>query len=112
MVWRSDTRMIYILYGDGSYEIFSDLWVAGEEINVGETPPAPLVAPVRGFGKLWLTEPRVRQGLGWATINETAFSTVVETVVEDVWRVPIFGTYFRLPTNQVATMAGNRWEMS
>ena len=36
----------------------------------GETPPAGLVEPVRGFGKVWRENPAVRQALGWATAPE------------------------------------------
>lgn len=113
MLWRGDTRTIYVLYGDSTYENFADTWTDGEPINITDTPPAPLIAPARGFGKLWATEPRIRQALGWATAIETSYSSTVETVLEGFWKFPIFGTYLRLSNGTVAHFVGasNRLEI-
>jgi hypothetical protein len=49
---------------------YQDTWREGESTGVAEQPPPGLHAPIHGFGKLWSTNPDVRQLLGWATEPE------------------------------------------
>ncbi len=79
MVWRGDTRQIYVLYNDGSYDTFADNWTPDQPVDSGETPPAGLILPARGFGKVWVNEPGIRNRVGWATNNESSFSTKLES---------------------------------
>jgi photosystem II stability/assembly factor-like uncharacterized protein/DNA-binding beta-propeller fold protein YncE len=63
MIWRSDTRTIYVvrifdrLTGRSEAWVYHDTWSEGmPEIPsacAGLTPPAWLEIPVRGFGKVW-----------------------------------------------------------
>jgi len=99
MVWRGDTREIYVLYDNDSYETYQDTWSEGEPISIEETPPQGLLPPVRGFGKLWTSQPSVRDRLGWATAEEIGYSMLIETV--RVGRHGLTGIYFRLPDNRV-----------
>ena len=69
MLWRSDNAQIYVLYNDGRWAQYDDLWREGEaEFTCGQpsNPPTPL----RGFGRVWCDHPEVRQGLGDATAAE------------------------------------------
>jgi hypothetical protein len=114
MVWRGDTRQIYVLYGKGrdrDYEVYQDTWNEGQPIEIEETPPQGLLAPVRGFGKLWASEPGVRDRLGWATTEETGFTTLIETV--RVGRHGLTSIYLRLPDNRVVLLYGYpaNWEI-
>jgi len=34
MIWRDDTREIYVLYEDGSYESYEDTWQEGDPVNI------------------------------------------------------------------------------
>ncbi|MGA9351051.1 MAG: LysM peptidoglycan-binding domain-containing protein [Anaerolineae bacterium] len=99
MVWRGDTREVYVLYDDGSYETYPDTWNEGEPINIEETPPQGLLPPVRGFGKLWTSQPGVRDRLGWPTTEEIGYAMLIETV--RVGRHGLTGIYFDLPDNRV-----------
>ncbi|RME76309.1 MAG: hypothetical protein D6784_06165, partial [Chloroflexi bacterium] len=80
MFWRSDTATIYVFAGDQPLGRFADTWDDSQpaytcpEAGPLETPPTPQ----RGFGKVWCTEPEVRQRLGWAVSGETAFEAVVQ----------------------------------
>lgn len=56
--------------GATNWQVFPDRWYEGQPASGGETPPAGLVEPVRGFGKVWRENPAVRQALGWATAPE------------------------------------------
>lgn len=64
---------IVALPADGlGWPLYPDLWQPGEAESDpawGE-PPAGLVLPIRGFGKLWATV--LRDSFGWATTPETA----------------------------------------
>jgi hypothetical protein len=79
MLWRVDTNEIYVLGSDGRFEIFQDTWVQGEDFTSGEAPPEGLLAPVRGFGKVWAQQARVRDELGWATAPETSYRMQVQS---------------------------------
>lgn len=80
MLWRADTRQVYVLYSDtNTYDTFVDTWSEGETIpDDGRQPPAGTFRPQRGFGKIWAAQPAVRDRLGWATGAETGYSTLIE----------------------------------
>lgn len=113
MVWRDDTREIYVLYDDGSYETYEDTWREGEVIDVEETPPQEFVTPTRGFGKLWENQRNVRDRLGWATAAESGYTMWVETTREHFGHYPRTDVYFRLPDSHVVHLRGSpaEWEM-
>lgn len=77
--WVQATNTIYALYNaDDTYAQFADTFVPGSDPETSsETPPPGLLAPVRGFLKVWSNEQRVRDGLGWATTAETAVPLTV-----------------------------------
>ena len=99
MVWRSDTRQIYVLYNDGSYEIYEDTWHEGDPIETPGSPPSGFYAPVRGFGNLYAAQPDLRERLGWATAPEEGFTMRVETVRGGSGRYPGTSVFFTLPNN-------------
>jgi hypothetical protein len=114
MVWRSDTRQIYVLYDDATYETYEDTWNEGDPIGIEGTPPPGLSSPVRGFGKLWASQPGVREKLGWAAAAEDGYTMLIETVRENFGRYPCTGIYLRLPDNRVVHLYGfsSSWEIS
>lgn len=78
MLWVSRTtfvqeKLIYVFFDDGTFQQFDDTWKDGDPASGNLTPPAGLIEPVRGFGKVWRegTGARVRERLGWATKAET-----------------------------------------
>lgn len=72
MIWVQGTPgTIYVLFNDGRFSRFDDTFTDGvDPTSGGETPPTGLFEPVRGFGKVWRSNPDVRNGLGWATGGE------------------------------------------
>jgi hypothetical protein len=69
MVWLQGP--IYVLYASGRFQRFEDTYAAGvDPESGGEIPPVGLIEPVRGFGKIWRTNPDVRNGLGWGIAPE------------------------------------------
>lgn len=80
MIWRGDTRQIYVLRDDGSYQTFPDTFQEGDPERGGSPAPAGLQEPVRGFGQVWRENPAVREALGWAVAAEQGVEgTVRET---------------------------------
>lgn len=53
-----------------AWELYPDNWHEGDAVSGGETPPAGLYEPARGFGKLWRENQHVRSVLGWALAPE------------------------------------------
>jgi len=67
--WREDNDKIYVLYSNGSWERYDDIWREGDPVFTCGTQSSP-PTPLRGFGKVWCTYSNVRQGLGDATNSE------------------------------------------
>lgn len=79
MIWRSSNDMIYVLYDDGDWAVYQDIWEEGTPEPGGFQPPEGLRTPVRGFGAIW----RARLGgtnarIGWATQDEYAVSVLFQ----------------------------------
>ncbi|HAJ37597.1 MAG TPA: hypothetical protein DCL15_18165 [Chloroflexi bacterium] len=78
MLWRSDTNLSYILFGDGSWAPSNETWNGQEPPWRGETP-AGLYRPERGFGYIWGVREDVFTRLGWATMPEKGFCAAVQS---------------------------------
>ena len=97
MFWREDTDRIAVLYYDGSWALYQDIWNEGEpeyscpDIAPSSSPPTPR----RGFGKIWCTYSPVRSGLGSAlegergfyggTVQDFEYGTIIRTEVGDTY---------------------------
>jgi hypothetical protein len=76
MLWASQlgdvpTKVIYVLYNNGTYQRHTDTWIEGvDPESTGETAPPGRNTPARGFGKVWHNNAAVKNGLGWALSPE------------------------------------------
>ena len=81
MIWRGDDHTILVLLDNGAWQRFDDRWQEGQPAaDPGLAPPAGLLQPVRGFGKVWreqLGGPNA--ATGWATRPEEAMAGTVQT---------------------------------
>ncbi|MBC7264526.1 MAG: hypothetical protein H5T64_09280 [Chloroflexi bacterium] len=76
MLWRPDKGLIYVLYYDHQlgrrWEAWADTYLPGDpDMDPSITPPTPeagryLYQPTGRFGKLWRSQPNLRERLGWA----------------------------------------------
>lgn len=69
MFWREDDGRVYVLYDDDQWAVYDDTWSEGDpeySCGVEQSPPTPL----RGFGKVWCTNPDLQDKLGDATTFE------------------------------------------
>jgi hypothetical protein len=79
MFWRDDTKVIYVLYNNGTWQSFNDTWTTGQpETDTSIVPPPGYYQPKRGFGKVWRDNSSVRSTLGWATTEERGFYASVQ----------------------------------
>lgn len=71
MIWMAGPpQAIYALFSTGRFTRYDDTFNASvDPASGGETAPAGLMVPVRGFGKVWRTFAEVH-ALGWATSDE------------------------------------------
>lgn len=80
MFYRQDKGLIYALYNDGTSQVFQDSWRDGDaeyscpDVSQSKTPPTPR----RGIGKVWCSEPGVRDKLGLAKGDEQGYSRPIQ----------------------------------
>lgn len=92
MFWRADIKKIYVFFGNpntdmiGTWAEYDDTWVEGEPLptpvfgtEAAGTPPQGKYVPVRGFGKLWLSNPELQDKLGWALETEQPVTGAFQT---------------------------------
>ncbi len=80
MFWRQDADALYVLYSNGTWQVYDDTWSEGDtEWDVSIVPPSGYYQPKRGFGKVWRDQAGVRDGLGWAVTEERGFIGSVQT---------------------------------
>lgn len=83
MLWvqgpQGGNGLIYVIEGApkastaGTWESYEDTWQAGDPEDSGdETPPEGLLEPIRGFGRVWYSNPALAEALGWASAAERA----------------------------------------
>jgi hypothetical protein len=78
---------IYMIFYDNNrgslvWQSFADYWREGDPISRGETPPAGLYEPIRGFGKIWYENPQVANTLGWAAFPEYADYGAIQPFID------------------------------
>ncbi|MCA9891749.1 MAG: hypothetical protein KC615_02125 [Anaerolineae bacterium] len=72
MIWIAGTGDIFVFHAaTHTYQRFAIWQYAGRQDNpVADQPPAGLIKPIFGFGKVWGNFWRVRESLGWAISGE------------------------------------------
>lgn len=77
----SNGTIYVIIHGTAkdTWQTFEDTWQEGDPEDSGDkTPPAGLIEPVRGFGRVWYGNPDIADTLGWATNTENPTNGVVQ----------------------------------
>ncbi|NDJ78383.1 MAG: hypothetical protein GYB65_19210 [Chloroflexi bacterium] len=88
MIWVEGMDRIYVIFEDGgspSWTQYTDDFEDGDqERDDSLVPPQQdLYQPIRGFGLVWRSYPRVQERLGWALTPELAFDGMYQSDVED-----------------------------
>lgn len=106
MIWRGDEQKIYVIYDDGTWEVYDDTFKEGEaESDPSLKAPSGLMQPVRGFGKVWRASAGVREHLGWAVGKEAGINALVQEFER--------GTYVRAESVEAALYeapTGKEWK--
>jgi hypothetical protein len=113
MVWNGTTRMIYVMFNDGTWQEFADTWTESEPTlpdTGGEPPPAGQYVPQRGFGKVWL-QLGGHAALGWATSEETTYQATWENHPMSDADQTVNTPHFTLPDGRVIHL-GINWSVS
>jgi hypothetical protein len=84
MIFRSSLEQqnsIYVLFPDGTYDIFPDLWEEGMQmINEDYSPPKNFYRPIQGFEFIWQEiqdESIYEDKLNWATNCEVSTDILI-----------------------------------
>jgi hypothetical protein len=77
MLWVGTLDRIYVVFEDGGspgWAQYPDEYEEGQPASDDTLiPPPNLLQPVRGFGLVWRSNPRVQERLGWAISPEVSF---------------------------------------
>jgi len=65
-----EPKRIYVMFDDGTGTYFPDYFQGEAQPPLNPPPPAGLLAPTLGFGKVWRDQEQVRKKLGWALATE------------------------------------------
>jgi hypothetical protein len=83
MIWVETQDRIYVLFEDGNapqWAQYPDNFNEGDpERDEALIPPSGLLQPVRGFGLIWRSNPRVQERLGWASSTEVGFEGMLQS---------------------------------
>jgi hypothetical protein len=104
MLWRSDNSQIYVLRDGGNLSRYQDTWTQADVLDTG-TPPVGLLAPIRGFGKVWATQIGVKDALGWATGAEQTYTMRLQS--SGAFKYAYL--YLTLPDNRVIYLVESSW---
>lgn len=78
MFWLNG-EILVLYYLNDLYQSYPDTFVQGTDPETtSEVPPSGLLAPVRGFLKVWSNNQTVRNGLAWATGAEVGATATVQ----------------------------------
>ncbi|HES58351.1 MAG TPA: hypothetical protein ENO21_02865 [Firmicutes bacterium] len=105
MIWRADTSDIYVLYNSGLVNRYKDSW-QGEILYFDQEAPEGVYRPDRGFGKVWIENPQVRAGLGWATDFEQGYTMRYQRSGD----VKYARLYMDMPDGSVIYLVENTWK--
>lgn len=80
MMWRGDTHKITVAQYNLRWTEYDDTWDAAQPEGGTEQPPsAGLIAPKRGFGKIWREKlGGVTADIGWATEEERGIASELQ----------------------------------
>jgi len=79
MIFRADTKQIYVLTDDKKFKVYPDTWDESQPDLGSTTPVDGKYRPGRGFGKLWNANSDVKQGLGLALTPEQGLTARVSS---------------------------------
>lgn len=75
MLWQSDNGKVWVLYTSGAAQTYpASAYSPLPDNPFPGLPPAGYIKPINAFGKVWGNFNSVRDGLGWAVLNEQGYN--------------------------------------
>lgn len=114
MVWVDALDRVYVIFEDGlrpGWAMYPDEFNEGDpERDDSLVPPPGLEQPIRGFGLVWRSNPRVRERLGWALSPEVAFEGMMQA---DSAEPSLATLYLRLRDGGILALDAqtNEWDV-
>jgi len=114
MVWVDALDRIYVVFEDGQrpgWAMYPDEFTEGDpERDDSLAPPPGLEQPIRGFGLVWRSNPRVQERLGWALSPEVAFEGMMQA---DSAEPSLATLYLRLRDGGILALDAqtNEWDV-
>jgi hypothetical protein len=114
MIWVQALDRIYVVFEDGvspAWAQYPDEFEEGvPERDDSLAPPPGLEQPVRGFGLVWRSNPRVQERLGWATSPEIPYEGMYQA---DSVEPSVATTYLRLRDGGIVALDAfeDDWEV-
>lgn len=114
MIWVEALDRIYVIFEDGlspQWAQYPDDYQDGDpDRDEGLVPPPGLSQPVRGFGLVWRSNPRVKDRLGWGTTPEVSFEGMFQS---DSSEPSIATLYLRMRDGGIVALdaVNNEWEI-
>lgn len=121
MIWLQEIRIgdyqinnqILVLFETGDMAHYDDTWTESEpDRDPSIVPPDGFFQPIRGFGKLWRTDAKVRNGLGWAIGEEIGYQAAIQQQAHEAIAGPL---YIRTSNEQIIELPSGwpsgRWKI-
>jgi hypothetical protein len=114
MLWVEAQDRIYVIFEDGispGWAQYPDDFAEGDpEQDDSAVAPPGLQQPIRGFGLVWRSNPRVRERLGWATSPEVPFEGMYQA---DSPEPSVATLYLRMRDGGIAALDADtgEWEV-
>jgi len=114
MVWVDALDRVYVIFEDGlqpGWAMYPDEFNEGDpERDDSLVPPPGLEQPIRGFGLVWRSNPRVRERLGWALSPEVPFEGMMQA---DSVEPSLATLYLRLRDGGILALDAqtNEWDV-
>ncbi|HML23095.1 MAG TPA: hypothetical protein PKD09_15685 [Aggregatilinea sp.] len=114
MIWVESRDQIYVIFEDGAspgWAQYPDNFEDGmPERDESLVPPSGLSQPIRGFGLVWRSTPRVQERLGWAASPEVSFEGMLQADSIDPGSATL---YLRARDGGILALdaSANEWEL-
>lgn len=96
MIWRSDNSTIYVLGSSGTALTYPSTSYANLPDNpIFGTPPSRL-RPIFGFGQVWGNTKKVRDLIGWPTLQEIGFKTSIRVQNNNIFITELDGSLIQI----------------
>lgn len=108
MIWRGDTSLVWVLTDDGGVRVYP--WESYNHLPdntyFGNPPDYKRLRPIFAFGQIWGSDASLRARIGWPTLPEIGFSTLINQVGDTTYFTELDQTTIKLNDNNTWVRLG------